>query len=118
MHPSSSFPTTAVGDTLERQKQKWPLSSSDSKVSERWDSFPEAKHAAGDQQHTGETKPLLPRQKQGGACMCMWSLATVVVLPAFLPAQAQPVHSLAIKGYVPAVVWQQTVPPGQRTQQS
>lgn len=94
MHPSTSSPTAAVGDTLERQKQRWPLSSSDLKVPKCWDSFPEAEQAAGDQQWIGEMKPLLFPQKQDGTCMAMCSLsAFVLALPAFLPSSGQPVHS-------------------------
>ena len=77
MHPSTSSPAAAAGDTLERQKQRWPLSCTDLKVPTCWESFLEAEQAAGDQQHVGETKSLPPPQKQDGACMCMCSLALV-----------------------------------------
>lgn len=87
MNPSTTSPTTAaVGDTLERQLQRWSWSFSGTlKVTSCRNSFPEAEHAGGDQQVFVEMKPLLFPQKHDGTCMCMSRLAAfMLALPAFL----------------------------------
>lgn len=86
-------PAAAVGDTLERQLQRWPWSFLGLKVPNCRDSFPEAEHAGGDQQGSVEMKPLLFPQEHDGTCMHMSRLAAFrLALPAFLPAQSQEVH--------------------------
>lgn len=75
------LPTAAVGDTLDRQLQRWPWSFSGLKVPNCRESFPEAEHAGGDC-----LKPLLFPRKDDGTCMCMSRLAAfTLALPAFLP---------------------------------